>query len=87
MAPSGRVMTGLVLWVAFASVFCVLLGYTRVPLRRPRKAISFPPLRACIPPEFPVLLGAVHGRVRRLACAFSALESLIKALIVIQIVT
>ncbi len=25
------VMTVLILWVAFASVFCVLLGYTRVP--------------------------------------------------------
>jgi amino acid transporter len=30
-ATAGRVMTGLLLWIAFSSVFSLLLGYSRIP--------------------------------------------------------
>jgi len=30
-AAAGKVMTGLLLWIAFSSVFSLLLGYSRVP--------------------------------------------------------
>ncbi len=80
-------MTGLILWVAFASVFCVLLGYTRVPYAAASEGRFFSAFARVHPtrnfPSFSVLF---MGVVSALACSLS-LEALIKSLIVIQIVT
>jgi amino acid transporter len=80
-------MTGLILWVAFASVFCVLLGYTRVPFAAASQGRFFSAFARLHPvrrfPSFSVLF---MGGVSAAACLLS-LESLIKTLIVIQIVT
>jgi amino acid transporter len=80
-------MTVLMLWVAFASVFCVLLGYTRVPYAAAAEGHFFAPFARVHPtrnfPSFSVLF---MGIASALACLLT-LEALIKALIVIQIVT
>jgi amino acid transporter len=80
-------MTGLILWVAFASVFCVLLGYTRVPYAAAAEGHFFSAFARVHPtrhfPSFSVLfMGVVSAAV-----CFLSLEALIKTLIVIQIVT
>jgi amino acid transporter len=86
-ARAAALMTGLVLWVAFASVFCVLLGYTRVPFVAAQEGRFFASFARVHPtrnfPSFSVLF---LGMLSAAAC-FLPLESLIKALIVIQIVT
>jgi amino acid transporter len=80
-------MTGLILWVAFASVFCVLLGYTRVPYAAASEGHFFSAFARLHPtrgfPSFSVLFMGVLSAV---ACLLT-LEALIKALIVIQIIT
>ncbi|HMF74046.1 MAG TPA: APC family permease, partial [Bryobacteraceae bacterium] len=86
-AKAAALMTGLVLWVAFASVFCVLLGYTRVPFVAAQEGRFFGVFARVHPtrnfPSFSVLfLGVLSA-----AACFLPLESLIKSLIVIQIVT
>lgn len=80
-------MTVLLLWVAFASVFCVLLGYTRVPYAAAAEGHFFAAFGRLHPkrnfPSFSVIfLGVVSAAV----CLLS-LEQLISGLIVIQIVT
>lgn len=84
---AANVMTALVLWVAFASVFCVLLGYTRVPYAAAAEGNFFSPFARVHPkrhfPSFSVLF---MGVVSAAACLLS-LETLIKSLIIIQIVT
>jgi len=86
-AKAASLMTGLILWVAFASVFCVLLGYTRVPFAAAAEGRFFPAFARVHPtrgfPSFSVLF---MGVLSAAACLLS-LESLIKTLIVIQIVT
>jgi amino acid transporter len=86
-AKAAAVMTALVLWVAFASVFCVLLGYTRVPFVAAQEGRFFSAFARVHPtrsfPSFSVLFMGVMSA----AACFLPLESLIKALIVIQIVT
>jgi amino acid transporter len=84
---SARFMTGLILVIAFASVFCVLLGFTRVPYAAAVEGRFFsvfgrvhPKLRF---PSFSVLFFGVASAA---ACLLS-LDELIKGLIVIQIVT
>jgi amino acid transporter len=86
-AKAAALMTGLVLWVAFASVFGVLLGYTRVPFVAAREGHFFAPFARVHPtrnfPSFSVLFMGVMSA----AACLLPLESLIKALIVIQVVT
>ncbi|MGA8026271.1 MAG: amino acid permease [Bryobacteraceae bacterium] len=80
-------MTALILWVAFASVFCVLLGYTRVPFAAASEGRFFSPFARLHPArDFPSFSVLFMGVVSAAACLLS-LEALIKALIVIQIVT
>jgi amino acid transporter len=80
-------MTGLILWAAFASVFCVLLGYSRVPYAAAAEGRFFAPFARLHPTRgFPSFSVIFLGVLSALACLLS-LESLIKALIVIQIVT
>jgi amino acid transporter len=80
-------MTGLILWVAFASVFCVLLGYTRVPYAAAAEGHFFSAFARLHPtrgfPSFSVLF---MGAVSAAACLLS-LDALIRMLIIIQIVT
>ncbi len=80
-------MTGLVLWVAFASVFCVLLGYTRVPYAAAVEGHFFSAFARLHPtrnfPSFSVVFMGISSAVM---CLFS-LEALIKELLVIQIIT
>ncbi len=84
---AAKLMTLLVLWVAFASIFCVLLGFTRVPFAAASEGRFFAVFARLHPtrnfPSFSVLfLGAMSA-----AACLLPLESLIKAIIVIQIVT
>ncbi|MBV9302963.1 MAG: amino acid permease [Acidobacteriaceae bacterium] len=80
-------MTGLILWVAFASVFCVLLGFTRVPYAAASEGHFFSAFARLHPTErFPSFSVVFMGWLSAVAC-FLTLEALIKALIVIQIVT
>lgn len=80
-------MTALVLWVAFASVFCVLLGYTRVPYAAAAEGNFFSVFARVHPTRrFPSFSVVFMGIASAMACLLS-LESLIKGLIVIQIVT
>jgi amino acid transporter len=84
---AASMMTGLLLWVAFASVFCVLLGYTRVPFAAATEGRFFSAFARVHPtrnfPSFSVLF---MGVLSAASCLFT-LEAVIKALIVIQIVT
>jgi len=80
-------MTGLILLVAFASVFCVLLGYTRVPFAAAAEGHFFSPFARLHPTRrFPSFSVVYMGLAASAACLLS-LESLIKAILVIQIVT
>jgi amino acid transporter len=86
-AKAASMMTVLILWVAFASVFCVLLGYTRVPYAAAAEGHFFSAFARVHPRRrFPSFSVVFMGVVSAAACLLS-LESLIKALIVIQIVT
>ncbi len=86
-ARSAVIVTVLVLSVAFASVFCVLLGYTRVPFAAATEGDFFRAFARLHPRRnFPSFSVVFMGVVSAAACLFS-LESLIKGLIVIQIVT
>ncbi len=80
-------MTGLILLIAFASVFCVLLGYTRVPYAAAAEGRFFSVFARVHPTRhFPSFSVVYMGLVSSAACLLS-LEALIKALLVIQIVT
>ena len=80
-------MTVLILVIAFASVFCVLLGFTRVPYAAAAEGRFFSAFARLHPklhfPSFSVLF---MGAASAAACLLS-LDQLIKAFIVIQIVT
>jgi len=80
-------ITGLILLIAFASVFCVLLGYTRVPFAAAVEGQFFRPFARLHPTRrFPSFSVVYMGVVSAVACLLS-LEALIKTLLVIQIVT
>jgi len=80
-------MTWLILVVAFASVFCVLLGYTRVPYAAAIEGRFFSVFaRVHKTKHFPSFSILFMGVTSAAACLLS-LESLIKGLIVIQIAT
>ncbi|HEX4229356.1 MAG TPA: amino acid permease [Bryobacteraceae bacterium] len=82
-----RLMTGLILWIAFASVFCVLLGYTRVPYAAAAQGQFFSAFARLHPKRcFPSFSVVAMGVISTLMCLFT-LDALIRMLIVIQIVT
>jgi amino acid transporter len=84
---AAALMTILILWVAFASVFCVLLGYTRVPYAAAVEGHFFSKFAKLHPtrnfPSFSVLF---FGVVSAALCIFP-LDVLIQGLLMIQIVT
>ena len=80
-------MTWLLLWVAFASVFCVLLGYTRVPYAAAAEGRFFSAFAKVHPTgHFPTFSVIFMGVVSAAVC-FLTLEQLIKELIIVQILT
>lgn len=80
-------VTVLVLIAAFASVFCVLLGYTRVPYAAAVEGRFFSVFGRLHPKlHFPSFSVVFMGVASAAACLLS-LDALIKGLIVIQIVT
>jgi amino acid transporter len=84
---AAALMTILILWVAFASVFCVLLGYTRVPYAAAVEGHFFSKFAQLHPtrnfPSFSVLFFGVASAA---LCIFP-LDVLIQGLLMIQIVT
>ena len=80
-------MTWLILWVAFASVFTVLLGYTRVPYAAAAEGRFFSAFARVHPTgRFPTFSVVFMGVMSAAAC-FLTLEELIKELIIVQILT
>ena len=80
-------MTILILLIAFASVFCVLLGFTRVPYAAAIEGRFFSVFAQIHPTQhFPSFSVLFMGVATAAACLLS-LDELIKALIVIQVVT
>ncbi len=83
---AAMLMTALILWVAFASVFCVLLGFTRVPYAAAAEGHFFSSFARVHRKRFPSFSIIFMGVGSAVACLLS-LEALIRMLIVIQIVT
>ncbi len=85
--PAASLVTVLILWVGFASVFCVLLGYTRVPYAAAVEGHFFGRFAKLHPtrnfPSFSVLFFGVASAAM---CIFP-LDVLIQGLLMIQIVT
>jgi amino acid transporter len=81
---AAQFVTVLVLWTAFASVFAVMLGYSRVPYAAAAEGNFFRPFaRLHATKNFPSFSVLILGVTSAVACLLD-LESLIKALIVIQ---
>jgi len=76
----------LIMIAAFGSVFTVLLGYTRVPYAAAVEGNFFSVFARVHPKGFPSFSVLFLGCASALACLLS-LESLISALLIIQIVT
>ncbi|HEX4773185.1 MAG TPA: amino acid permease [Bryobacteraceae bacterium] len=84
---AARLMTALILVIAFASVFCVLLGYTRVPYAAAVQGQFFSSFARVHPQRgFPSFSVVAMGLVSA-ACCLLSLNALIRSLIVIQIIT
>jgi amino acid transporter len=84
---AANAMTGLILWVAFASVFCVLLGYTRVPYAAAVEGRFFSRFARVHPTRHFPSFSVIFMGVASAALCFLSLEQLITGLIIIQIVT
>jgi basic amino acid/polyamine antiporter, APA family len=82
---AGRVIAGLIMWTAFASVFSLLLGYSRVPYAAALDGNYFR-VFARVHPEhrFPTVSLIALGVVAMLFC-FLRLADVIAALVVIRI--
>jgi APA family basic amino acid/polyamine antiporter len=82
---AGRLVTGLIMWTAFASVFSLLLGYSRVPYAAALDGNYFRAF-ARVDPErrFPTVSLLALGGVAMLFC-FLRLADVIAALVVIRI--
>ena len=84
---AARLMTVLILWIAFASVFCVLLGFTRVPYAAAAQGQFFSAFARLHPTRlFPSFSVIAMGVITTVSCLFT-LDAIIRMLIVIQIVT
>ena len=84
---AGRVITVLVLWATFGSLFAALLGYSRVPYAAAVEGRFFGIFAALHPVKrFPHFSLLFLGASTALACLLN-LEVLINSLIVIQVLT
>src|SRR5437868_5310536 len=80
-----RVITVLMMWTAFASVFSLILGYSRVPYAAALEGNYFKVFARVHPKHrFPYVSLLVMGTVAALFC-FLKLEDVIKALVVIRL--
>src|SRR5437660_6214616 len=82
---AGLVATALIMWTAFASVFSLLLGYSRVPFSAARDGNYFRIFAKVHPRHrFPYVSLLVMGAIATLFCFFR-LADVIAALVVIRI--
>ncbi|MGH9417512.1 MAG: APC family permease [Terriglobales bacterium] len=82
---AAKLATALVMWTAFASVFALLLGYSRVPYAAALDGNYFPSFAKLHPRgQFPAVSLLWLGGVAALFCFFSLVE-VIAALVVIRI--
>jgi amino acid transporter len=85
-AKRRTVMTLLILWTTFASLFAVMLGYSRVPYAAAADGRFFQPFaRLHQTKNFPYVSSCLSAFASALCCSFD-LPTLITALIVIQII-
>jgi amino acid transporter len=85
-SKAATVMTLLILWTTFASVFAVMLGYSRVPFAAAADGRFFSAFARVHPTKrFPTFSLVFTGVTAALCCWFE-LPTLITALIVIQII-
>jgi amino acid transporter len=83
---AAAVMTVLILWTTFASIFAVMLGYSRVPYAAAADGRFFKPFARLHPGKhFPTFSLLLIGVTSALACWLN-LGTLITALIIIQII-
>ncbi len=83
-SKAATVMTLLILWTTFASIFALMLGYSRVPYAAASDGRFFRPFARLHPTEnFPNFSLVFMGVTAALACRFQ-LETLIAALIIIE---
>ncbi len=82
---AAQIVTVLVLWTAFGSVFALMLGYSRIAYAAAAEGNFFAPFARLHPTKrFPTFALLFVGVTSGIACMLD-LESLVKALIVIQI--
>ncbi len=83
---AGHAVTALILWASLGSIFAILLGYSRVPYAAAVEGRFFAPFARLHPTKrFPAFSLVTIGLLSALACWF-ALDEIIKALLVIQII-
>jgi fructoselysine transporter len=85
-AKAAMIATGLVLWIAFASLFAVMLGYSRVPYAAAADG-NFLPLFAKLHPEkhFPYISLLFIGGLGFLFSLLFKLSDVIKAILAMRI--
>lgn len=82
---AGKLVSVLVIWTAFASVFSLLAGYSRIPFAAARDGNFFRPLAKLHPKlHFPARSVLLLGALAALLC-FVQLRDLISALVVIRV--
>lgn len=82
---AGLIATVLIMWTAFASVFSLLLGYSRVPWAAARDGNYFKIFSAIHPKHrFPYVSLLIMGSIAA-ACCFFRLIDVVAALVVIRI--
>ena len=82
---AGKTVALLIIWTAFASVFSLLLGYSRVPYAAAKDGNYFPRFKTLHPAgHFPSVSLVALGSVATLFCLFR-LADVIAALVVIRI--
>jgi amino acid transporter len=84
-AGAAKVVTVLVLWTTFASVFANLLGYSRVPYAAAAEGRFFRPFARVHPTRHFPSFSLVFLGVAAALASLLTLETLINALIVIQV--
>ncbi len=84
--PAAVLFTGLVLWTAFASVFALMLGYSRIPYAAALDGYFFRIFGKLHPTQnFPYVSLLLIGGIS-IVCSFFSLSAVIDALIITRIV-
>ncbi len=77
--------TVMVLWTTFASVFALLLGYSRIPYAAARDGYFFKPFAALHPTKHFPHTSLLFIGVLSIACSFLPLQAVIDALVTMRI--